>query len=238
MAPHAPGMKDTRPLVVRWMTFALLASVLAFMAVGVVNTRTAKASGGACFVTTGVPVCTFSTHAASAEFTSVSSDGCASSDSFVEPLEALNSPGRATTSSVVILISQFNSCTGAQISADNIDPGTGMPDFAGTLEFGTRLDSASVIGSAPMFDAFGVNPPFTSTISLSWLGFGPATAFVNVVHFMSPGLIVNFHIRGVMRQATASGMLTDATNSNLASVPAENADLENDTGGTVGITRP
>jgi len=144
--------------------------------------------------------------------------------------------GHVTTTTVFVSLSTFNFCTGAQFEcASNFDPNTGMPLFNGTVQFGLDLTTAAVNGTAPMFDPC-TGASFTSTINVAWQAFGPNSTIIDSFHFRAPGFLMNAHFMGVSRQAVASGVLTDAAVTNRASTPTVNADVENDTGGTVTIT--
>jgi hypothetical protein len=216
----------------------LIAAMFVFAVVALaLNTRTAVGAvgGGGCFSTTG-PVCTFKSHVAFADFGSVSADGCIFTDAFVGRNENLSSPGHVATTSVFVAVSKFNGCTNTLIeNATNIDPATG-PVFNGTAQFDTKLDTATVNGSAPMFDTGTGAQLFTSTINVAWHGFGPTSTFIDSSHFRSPGFLLNSHFRGTSRAAEASGVVTDETASNLATLPTLNASLENALSGTVQLS--
>jgi len=226
-----------RQLVAVALAGAILVAVTVLVAAGV-NIRTAAGAGGGggCFVTNG-PVCTFRDHVAFADFSSVSPDKCTFTDAFVNPFESLTIPGKVATTSVFVSVTEFNCLTGAFVNTTNIDPSTFMPDFNGTVQFGTKLDSAAIVGSAPMFDANTGLQLFTSTVNVAWQGFGPTSSFIDSSHFRSPTFMVNSHFMGVSRMAIASGVITDGT-SNLATAPTLQADLENDSVGTVFLARP
>lgn len=236
------GSIGTRRLVAVGLTGALLAALVAIIGSMIVNTDIAHGagSGGGCFSSTTAPVCTFKNHEAFSDFSSVSADQCIFTDVYVQPFESLTVPGRLASTSVFLAISQYDACTGFGLSfLDNFDPNTGMPVFNGTVEFGTTfLGTASINGSAPMYDAFSGTLVFTSTINVAWQGFGPTSSFVDSTHFRVPALIVNNHFQGLSRQAEASGIVTDLANNNLASLPTVNADLENDSGGSVVVSQP
>lgn len=214
---------------------ALLALAVALFAAAAVNTRTALGSGGGggCFVPAGSPpACMFKTNAAFAHFGSVSLDKCTFTDLFVQPVQSLTSPGHTAATLVFISLSEFNNCNGTQLQVSNVDPLSFLPDFTGTIEFGNQLDSASVNGSTPMFDLNG-NLVFTPAISITWLGFGPTSSFIDSNHFRAPGFLVNEHMQGTSREAMASGTLLDPASNNLAGTPTLDADLENDSGGSI-----
>jgi len=237
------GTGARRRLVAAGLAVAIAAAAVAVLAAVSLNTRTAAgAGGGGCFAATA-PVCTFKNHAAFANFGGVQTfagggggGGCIATDAFVEAFESLSMSGHVTTTTVFVSLSAFNFCTGAQFEcASNFDPNTGMPLFNGTVQFGLDLTTAAVNGTAPMLDPC-TGASFTSTINVAWQAFGPNSTIIDSFHFRAPGFLMNAHFMGVSRQAVASGVLTDAAVTNRASTPTVNADVENDTGGTVTIT--
>jgi hypothetical protein len=229
----------TRRRAASALTVAILAAVMAVVGAGTLtlNTRTvAGAGGGGCF-STGGPVCTFKDHVASAGFGTVSADGCIFTEAFVAPFESLTSPGNVATTDVFVAVSKYNGCTNTLLEqAINFDPATGNPVFNGTVQFGPRLDTATVSGSAPMFDAITGAPLFTSTINLTWQGFGPLTTFIDGSHVRMPGFLVNTHSLGSSREAKASGAVSDENGTNFATQPSLKSDLEVDTSGTVQLS--
>jgi hypothetical protein len=225
-----------RRLVASALTVAMLAALIAVVGAGflTLNARTvAGAGGGGCF-STGSPVCTFKDHVAMAGFGTVSAGGCLFTEALVAPFESLTSPGNVATTNVFVAVSKFNGCTNTLLEqAINFDPATGNPVFNGTVQFGPRLDTATVSGSAPMFDAVTGAPLFTSTVNLTWQGFGPITTFIDSSHVRMPGFLVNTHFLGSSREAEASGVVSDENGTNLATQPSLKSDLEVDTTGTV-----
>jgi hypothetical protein len=227
----------------RRLVAAGLTAVLVVLAIGLVSLNArpalgAGSGGGSCFSTTG-PACTFKGNNASAEFSSVSADGCIFTDVFAQPFTNLTSPGRTTTQAVGIAISKFDDCQGGLLleNVSNFDFATGMLIFNGTLQFGSMLDTAAIIGSAPMFDNLTGMQLFTSTINVSWHGYGPTSKFIDTSHVRQPGFMMNSHFTGVSRSAEASGVVTDETGTNLATPATLNANLSDNTGGTVQFSR-
>lgn len=240
----------------RWIAVGSAVTVLVLVTgVLLATSRSTHASssggGGVCFSTSG-PVCTFKNNDAFAGFGSVSSNSSSSSssgggggggggcgiftDANIQPFESLSRPGNTTSQSAMVFISKFDSCNGIQLeAASNFDPTTGAPDFTGTIQFGTGLSTATVNGTAPMFD-YVTGTQFTTTINVSWQGFGPTTLRIDNSHFRVPNFIVNSHFDGTSRAAEASGILTDQTGTNLATLPSLYAELDNARGGTVQIT--
>ena len=237
-----------------------LTAVVAVLAIGLVffNARTVHGSGtgpGGCFATTG-PSCHFQSNNAYADFSSVSSkDGCIFTDVYVQPFASLTRPGGTATQTVGISISEWDNCLpagcasvnsgtggggggcGVQLEqADNYDPTTGMPVFNGTIQFGPNLDTAAVNGSAPMFD-YVTNMQFTSTVNVSWKGYGPTSTFMDSFSDRQPGFMMKSHTTGSSRSAEASGVMTDETGANLATSPTTNASLSDSKGGTVQFSR-
>jgi hypothetical protein len=237
-----------------------LVAVIAVLAVGLVfvNARTVHGSGtggGGCFPTTG-PACHFASNNAFVDFGSVSTDGCIFTDASVQPFASLTRPGGTAIQTVFISISKFDFCLPPQSGcgsansgtgggggcgvlleeASNFDPTTGMPIFNGTIQFGPKLNTAAVNGSAPMID-FISGATFTSTVNVSWKGYGPTTTFMDSFSFRQPGFMSKSHSTGTSRSAEASGVVTDETGANLAASPTPNASLNDSTGGTVQFSR-
>ena len=191
--------------------------------------------GGGCTSSTG-PACHFTSNDASVAFGTTASDGCTVTQVFLSSFQSLSRPGATTSSSVVVSISKFNTCTNILLeNASNFDPTTGAPDFTGTAQFGGNLDTATVTGTAPMFDtSTGMPGPllFTASINVTWQGFGPTTKNIDSTHTHQPGFIFNSHFNGTNRAATASGTFTDETGANVAA-PTLDAELDNAQNGTV-----
>jgi hypothetical protein len=222
------------------LSIVVIAAAMAVVGAGALalNTRSAAGAGsGGCFAT-GTPVCTFKDRVASAGFGSASPDGCIVTEAFVDSFEGLASPGNISTTNAFVGVAKFNACTNTLVeSASNFDPATGNPVFNGTIQFGPRLDTASVSGLAPMFDDLTGVHVFTATVNLTWQGFGPTTTFIDGSHDRMPGLLLNLHSMGTSREALASGVVTDETGANLATPPTLKADLEDDTSGFVQVSR-
>jgi len=231
-----------RRLLAAGLAVAIAAAAVAVLAAVSLNTRTAAGAGGGGGCSTTGPVCTFKNHAAFADFSTVQpfaggggGGGCIVTDAFVQAFESLTMPGKVAMTTVFVSLSTFNFCTGMQLEcASNFDPNTGAPLFNGSVQFGLDLTTANISGTAPMFDpCTGVS--FTSTINVGWQAFGPNLNFIDSNHFRSPGFVANSHFMGVSREAVASGNLTDATGANRAAAPTVEADVENDSGGSVTI---
>lgn len=218
------------------MLVALVAVVVgAAVALNARNALGAGGGGGGCFLNSG-PVCTVKGQSANADFTSVSADGCIVTDAFVSPFQGVTKPGAGSATMVFVSISRYDVCTNTSIeSASNFDPTTFNPSFTGTIQFSKTLGTASVNGTAQMFDNFTGAPVFVSTVNVTWTGFGPVSSMIDNSHFRSPGLMVNTRFMGTSVQALASGVVTDAT-ANLAAEPSPNGSLQNISNGTVVIS--
>ncbi|TMD21901.1 MAG: hypothetical protein E6I98_00970 [Chloroflexi bacterium] len=112
-----------------------------------------------------------------------------------------------------------------------------FPIFNGTALFGTKLDTASVNGSAPMFDINTGLQAFTSNVNVVWTGFGPTTTFIDSFHVRTTGVLFIAHSNSTSRGAEASGTITDIAGNNDASVPTLNAQLQNATQGSISISK-
>ncbi len=241
MSTRGFSLTGHRQLVLVALAVVGLAAVVAvlFAAVSPFGARVAHGSGsggGGCISTTG-PVCHFTSTNAFADFDSVSSDGCTFTFASVQPFDSLTRPGNVTSQAVVVTISKFDNCQGIVETASNFDPSTGLSDFTGTIQFGTNLSTATVVGTAPMFDSSSGALLFTTSINVTWQAFGGTTTFVDSSHSRSPGFIFTTHFSGDSRMAEASGTLTDETGTNLATPATLNAQLDNANSGTVQIIK-
>lgn len=230
-----------RQFVLVGLALVGLAAVVAvlFVAASPFGARVAHGSGsggGGCISTTG-PVCHFTSTNAFADFDTVSSDGCTFTFASVQPFDSLTRPGNITSQAVFVAINKFDNCQGTSENVSNFDPSTGLSDFTGTIQFGTKLSTATVVGTAPMFDANSGALLFTTSINVTWQGFGATTTFVTNSHSRSPGFIFNTHFSGDSRMAEASGTLTDETGANLATPATLNAQLGNAQSGTVQVIK-
>lgn len=230
----------SRPRLIAVALGVVLVVLAALSAAALIGGRPAAGAGGGGGCLSATPACTFKNHMAQADFGTLSSDGCTFVDASVQPFESLTVPGRQTGSAVFVQIFSFNACTGSVVfSYSNFDPNTFGADFTGSLQFSSAdLSSASVNGTATMFDDFTGQQAFTSTVDVTWQAYGPKSSFINGFHFRAPGFVVNGHDVGVSRGATAQGTLTDGGGNNMAATPTLAASLENDTSGTVFIGKP
>lgn len=195
----------------------------------------AHGSGSGCISPT--PSCTIRGQVANASFDSFDSTGTIVTSAFVSPFASLSIPGRQATQTIFVFVGHFNTSTGTMIDgASNFNLSTGLPDFTGTAQFGSNLASATVNGTAQMYDVNTGAPLFISTVNVSWSGFGPTSTFIDSSHQRGFGLLINSHFRGSSRAATAAGTITDATGANAAIGTTFNADLENSTNGTVQLS--
>jgi len=232
---NLPGKRRLVAVGLSALGLTAVVAIMAFMFLGL-NTRTAFGSGsggGGCYSTTG-PVCTFKGNQASVDFNSVSADGCIYTDAYMSPYENLTSPGRVASQTVYVSMSQWDNCTGQLLwGADNIDPSSYIPTFTGTAQFGSQLSSATVNGTAPMYDYFTGAQVFTTTVNVTLKGYGPTSTNLNVSQYRSPGYVMSTHFTGASRAAEASGVITDQSGNNLATPASLYANLSDDTGGTV-----
>jgi hypothetical protein len=242
MSTRGFSLTGHRQLVLVGLALVGLAAVVAvlFAAVSPFGGRVAHGSGsggGGCISTTG-PVCHFTSTNAFGNFDSVGSDGCTFTFASVQPFDSLTRPGNITSQTVIVNINKFDNCQGIDLeNVSNFDPSTGQSDFTGTIQFGTKLSTATVVGTAPMFDSDSGALLFTTSINVTWQGFGATTTFVTNSHSRSPGFIFNTHFSGDSRMAEASGTLTDETGANLATPATPNAQLDNAQSGTVQIIK-
>lgn len=253
---NRPGKRRLAVVTLSSVAVAALVGALG-VAVLTLNAHTAFGSssgGGGCFSTSG-PVCTYKDHTAYADFGSVSADGCLFTDAFVQAFDNLTSPGHAAGQSVYVNINVWNYCatgtTGASgfsscgpgcggglvYSVSNADPVTYVPSFTGTVQFGSSFSSASVTGTATMFDNFTGAPAFTSTVNVAWHGYGPTSTFIDSSHYRAPGFLMIAHSTGTSSGAEASGTVTGQSGTNLATPATLNAALYDVSGGQVQLSR-
>jgi hypothetical protein len=235
------GSFDRRRGLAALLTAAMLIAVAAVVVSAAValNSRNALGAGGGgggCFLNSG-PVCTVNGMSAYADFSTVSADGCIVTDAFVNSFQGLTRPSATPGMAVFIAEDQYNVCTNTDIaSVSNFDPTTFVPSFSGTAQFSKTLGSASVNGTAQMFDNFTGAPAFVATVNVTWQGYGPSSTIIDNSHFRSAGLVVNTRFTGSSIQALASGVITDGTGANLAAGTSPNASLQNITNGTVVVS--
>jgi hypothetical protein len=226
------------PVGVALVGLATLVTVLV-VTLSPLGTKVAHGNGpgsGGCIAPSG-PACTFKDTSASAEFGTVS-DGCLFTTTDIQLFDSLTRPGASTSQAVVVSITKFDNCQNIQLQAvTNVNPTTFLADFTGTLHFSSNLSMATVSGSAPMFDGNG-NLLFTTTINVTWQGYGPTTRSIDSAHSHGAGMIVNTHFHGQTRSAEASGTITDETGTNVATLPTLTAELTDASTGTVQITQP
>jgi hypothetical protein len=173
----------------------------------------------------------------SSDFGSVSADECVFTDVFVSAFNSVTAPNRVATKTVFVFMTKFDNCSGATpLSASNIDPTTGNPLFNGDFQTETNLNGGSISGSAPMFDSLTGAQSFTSTINVTFKGYGPTSTFIDSSHMRMAGFLMNNHFHGTSRAAEASGVVTDDTGSNLAAVPTLYASMQNSSSGTVQLS--
>src|SRR5215469_17581126 len=169
-----------------------LTAVIAVLVVTllVLNTRTAFGSGtggGGCFSTNG-PSCTFKGNNAFADFSSFSSDGCIFTDVNIEPFASLTQPGHVAAQSVFIFLSKYDACNDVELLfATNQDPNTFMPDFTGTVQFGSNLSSATITGTAPMFGQSSTGSGVSSKSGTGGGGGGGGLLFTTTVNVTLTG---------------------------------------------------
>lgn len=244
MFTRAFGPTSKRRLVAIGLSTLAVTAVVATLAVTfmALNARTAYGSGsgpgGGCIPTHGAGVaCVTKGLQASADFTTFDVTGCVVTDASVNAFQNVAVPGHTGTQSVMVFISVYDICNQVQLdAAANVDPSTGATLFNGTQSFGSQLGSASVNGTAPMYD-FMSGTTFTSTVNVTWTGFGPTSTFADSFRSRSPGFMVSFRDNGSSRQAEASGTVTDSANNNLAAVSTPYGTLSNNTSGSVQVIK-
>lgn len=242
MSERTSKLPGKRRLVTAGLTVVGLSGVIALLAVMFMtfNARPAYGSGsggGGCYSTTG-PTCTFKGHQAYVDYSSVSADGCIYTDASVQPFESFTTPGHTAMQSVMVFFSKYDACNNTLIEgASNLDPSTGLAVFNGTAQFGSGLSTATVNGTATLFDFNTGAQLGTSTVNLTWNGYGPTSTFFDNSHYRSVGFFMNTHFTGSSRSAEVTGVFTDTTGANIATQPSLYAEMTNSSGGTVMMSR-
>ena len=234
--PASP-VKSSRLVVI--FVVALLVAGLMLGAAGVAGLRTAFADGPGSLCQPNGPACTTRSNDAFVDFEGLAADGCTFVDASVQTLQITTMPGNETATYVFVIFSEFDTCTGTFIaSASNQDPSTGLPVFNGSAQFSTPVGTASVTGTAPMFDTFGNPSTWASTIDITWQGYGPTTTSTDIFHAGQPGVFFTLsHNHATTQNAAATGVFTDEAGNNLAAVPTLDALVAQATGGSVVIVK-
>lgn len=233
-----------RRLIAILLSAATLTAALAVVVVMTLGTRTALGSGtgggGAdCYGNTGSqPTCKFTGGTAFADFGSVSEDGCTFTDAQISLYDNLTVPGRVATHNVGLIISQYDYCGSSDgMQATDFDPNLGQSTFTGTFQIASDLSTATVNGTAAMYDLISGTQVFTTTINVTFTGYGPISKYSDNQHFQTAGYVENDRYTGTSRTAEISGTFTDQNGNNLLAAPTTNGTLLNASGGTVIIIR-
>lgn len=227
-----------RRVVAAILASITLAAVVAAVLVTSFHTKPAfGASAGLC--TPNAPVCTENGNAAYAMFDNVSSDGCIYTEVDVQPVTDLAQPGSNGYQSAMVFITKYDSCNNMEIEqGTNEFAPSAQAAFNGTLTFGENLSTGSMVGTAPIYDVNTGNLLYTTSINMTWQGYGATTKSLDSEHFFSQNIVMNMHINGSSRTAEASGTVTDETGSNVITGPTLNAALFNMTGSQVEVFLP
>lgn len=241
MSDRTTGSSGKRRLAIVGMTAVGATALVAVLTVTFLafHARPAYGSGtgpGGCYgSTTTTPACTVKGHQAYADFSSIGSDGCTYTDTFIQVFDNVTTPGNTATQMALVGITQYDCNNNLVESAYNTDPTTFAPNFTGSIQFGSGMTTATVDGTAIMYDSV-TGAQFTSTINVTWKGYGPTTTYIDSSIIRSPGFFMNQHFQGASRQSEASGVMTDASGTNLATPATLNASLDDGTSGTVQIS--
>ena len=240
LSVHAFHLAGKRRIIAISITVASLIAVATLTAALVIGTRTAHGnpvSSGLC--SPNAPVCTINGNGAYADFSSVSTDGCITTDVAIESTGSFTNPGHTTDNFALVFISKYDQCNNVQLELGaNFDPVTGQADFTGTSNYGANLTSATVIGTAPLYDVNTGALLFTTNIDVTWQRNSAVTHNNDVEIFHSPTINVTTNIQGSSAPAMASGSFNDETGANAATLPTANAALFDSHGSQVIITKP
>ena len=131
----------------------------------------------------------------------------------------------------LVRIDQFDQCTGtALLSADNLNDLTVAEDAFQAV----KLDSATLNATIEVFD-FVSFTLFPVHVSVNWTGIGATTREKIHSQTSTPGTLFIFRGDFMMREATASGTVSDGT-TNFTPQPATSAQLFSTKQGDVTIT--
>lgn len=244
MSTRANRFAGKRRLIAIGLSVATLTATIVAVAVMTLGTRTALGSGsggGGCVVTTGTtpPTCTFKNNNAYVYFSNVSSDGCIYTNAGVSLYDNLTVPGQSATQTALIFIEKYDECNYVSLmEAGSYDPNTGLSTFTGTIQLASDLSRATVTGTAAMYDwsnGMPTQPSFTTTVNLTFKGYGSISRFSDSQHFHSSAFVMNTHYTGTSRPAEVSGTVTDQDGNNVAALSSTFAELTNSSGGTMQI---
>ena len=240
MSIRAHFFTGRRRLIAIGLSVATLIATVVVVAVMALGARTALGSGtgggAACYGATGTqPTCTFKDGTAFIDFGSVSSDGCIFTDAQVSLYDNLTVPGRSVTHNAGIVISEYNYCDDGMggVQATDFDPVAGESTFNGSFQIASDLSTATVNGTAAMYDLISGAQVFTTTINITFTGYGPISKYSDNQHFQTPGYVENDRYTGTSRTAVVSGVFTDSGGNNMLSEPTTSGVLLNASGGTV-----
>lgn len=242
MSIRANFFAGKRRLIAIGLSVTTILAVIVVVAVMAIGPRTALGSGtggGGCVATGTAPACTFQNNNAYAYFDNVSSDGCIYTNVGVSLYDSLTVPGQTAKQTALIFIEKYNDCTYVPLmEAGSYDPNTGLSTFTGDIQLASDMSRATVTGTAAMYDwsnGWPTQPSFTTSVSLTFKGYGSTSRYSDSQHYHSSGFVMNTHFTGTSRPAEVSGTLTDDAGNNVATVPSTFAELTNSSGGTVQI---
>ena len=156
----------------------------------------AHAASGTTFVTR------FSGIAAQANFDSLSPDGCV--DTFVFVDGSQNTVNKQTFSSADVFVGQFDLCTNTLLLSAS--GSTSSPTF----QVGDKLLSASLSATIPVFDSVSGNM-FNVSVSVTWTSTSAITHVDQTLHVHSKAFTENAHENADLRDANASGTVSNGT---------------------------
>ena len=182
--------------------FVLLLSLVAFAFT--TSAPRAHAASGTTFV--------FRFHglSAQADFDNLSPDGCI--DTFVFVDGSQNTVNKQTFSSADVFIGQFDLCTNTQLLAAS--GSTGSPTF----QINKKLLSASLSATISVFDFVSGNT-FNVAVSVAWTSTSAIMHQNSTFHIHTKAFTLNDHFNADIRDANASGTVSDGTTNFTPSPP-------------------
>ncbi len=149
-----------------------------------------------------------------ATFESVDASGCILTSVFVSAAQGSwfdPSTGRTTTQGVQIVISQYDLCSGHLVRCLASD----WPSAVADVQIDPELHSASVFGTVSMYDTYTWDV-VNVDVALTWSGTGRSAQDACAVEDEAPGYHVTSQASGWLREATASGTISDGARRNAS----------------------
>lgn len=169
---------------------------------------------------------------AEAFFSSTDPSGCVATLVFVNAADGrvkTMPSGPEVQSEASMFVSRIDQCTGTQLIEAE-----GFAELTPEEFQADRLHAATLGTTIELFDFLSATS-FPVEVNIAWTGTGASVTERNHSHFSAPGFKVNARFSGTVREATATGPVTDGT-TNFTPEPAVSAHLSSVKLGEVEIT--